>query len=72
MKKRVYDYICTHPDASIHDIASAIDKPEMEALNIVDALHGEGYITLSRIVPLSLENPDSCRYSATGKQYSGD
>ena len=72
MKKRVYDYICSHPDTSIHDIASAIDKPEMEALNIVDALHGEGYITLSRIVPLSLENSDSCRYSATGKQYSGD
>lgn len=72
MKKRVYDYICCHPDASIHDIASAIDKPEMEVLNIVDALHGEGYITLSRIVPLSLENSDSCRYSATGKQYFGD
>lgn len=72
MKKRVYDYICSHPDTSIHDIASAIDKPEMEALNIVDALHGEGYITLSRIVPLSLENSDSCRYSATGKQYFGD
>ncbi len=72
MKKRVYDYICCHPDASIHDIASAIDKPEMEVLNIVDALHGEGYITLSRIVPLSLENSDSCRYSVTGKQYSGD
>ena len=72
MKKRVYDYICSHPDASIHDIASAIDKPEMEALNIVDALHGEGYITLSRMVPLSLENSDSCRYSATVKQYFGD
>ena len=72
MKKRVYDYICSHPDASIHDIASAIDKPEIEALNIVDALHGEGYITLSRMVPLSLENSDSCRYSATGKQYFGD
>jgi len=72
MKKRVYDYICSHPDTSIHDIASAIDKPEMEALNIVDALHGEGYITLSRMVPLSLENSDSCRYSATGKQYFGD
>ena len=72
MKKRGYDYICSHPDTSIHDIASAIDKPEMEALNIVDALHGEGYITLSRMVPLSLENSDSCRYSATGKQYFGD
>lgn len=72
MKKRVYDYICSHPDTSIHDIASAIDKPEMEALNIVDALHREGYITLSRMVPLSLENSDSCRYSATGKQYFGD
>lgn len=72
MKKRVYDYICSHPDTSIHDIASAIDKPEMEALIIVDALHGEGYITLSRMVPLSLENSDSCRYSATGKQYFGD
>ena len=72
MKKRVYDYICSHPDANIHDIASAIDKPEMDALNIVDALHGEGYITLSRMVPLSLENSDSCRYSATGKQYFGD
>ena len=72
MKKSVYDYICCHPDTSIHDIASAIDKPEMDALNIVDALHGEGYITLSRMVPLSLENSDSCRYSATGKQYFGD
>lgn len=72
MKKRVYDYICSHPDASIHDIASAIDKPEMEVLNIENTLDREGYITLSRIVPLSPENFDSCRYSATGKQYSGD
>ena len=72
MKKSVYDYICSHPDANIHDIASAIDKPEMEVLNIVNTLDREGYITLSRMVPLSPENSDSCRYSATGKQYSGD
>ena len=72
MKKRVYDYICSHPDASIHDIASAIDKPEMDVLNIVNTLDREGYITLSRMVPLSPENSDSCRYSVTGKQYSGD
>lgn len=72
MKKRVYDYICSHPDASIHDIASAIDKPEIDVLNIENALDREGYITLNRIVPLSPENFDSCRYSATGKQYSGD
>lgn len=72
MKKYVYDYICCHPDASIHDIASAIDKPEMEVLNIVNTLDREGYVTLSRIVPLSPENSDSCRYSATGKQYFGD
>lgn len=72
MKKRVYDYICSHPDASIHDTASAIDKPEIDVLNIENALDREGYITLSRIVPLSPENFDSCRYSATGKQYSGD
>ena len=72
MKKSVYNYICSHPDASIHDIASAIDKPEMEVLNIVNTLDREGYITLSRMVPLSPENSDSCRYSATGKQYSGD
>lgn len=72
MKKRVYDYICSHPDASIHDIASAIDKPEIDVLNIENALDREGYITLSRIVPLSPENFDSCRYSTTGKQYFGD
>ena len=72
MKKRVYDYICSHPDTSIHGIASVMDKPEMEVLSIVDDLHGEGYITLSQIVPLSSENSDSCRYSANGKQYSGD
>ncbi len=72
MKKRVYDYICSHPDASIHDIASAIDKPEIDVLNIENALDREGYITLSRMVPLSPENFDSCRYSATGKQYFGD
>jgi len=72
MKKRVYDYICSHPDTSIHDIASAIDKPEIDVLNIENTLDREGYITLSRIVPLSPENFDSCRYSVTGKQYSGD
>lgn len=72
MKKRVYDYICSHPDTSIHDIASAIDKPEMEVLKTVNALYRDGYVTLSRIIPLSPENSDSCRYSATDKQYSGD
>lgn len=72
MKKSVYNYICSHPDTSIHDIASTIDKPEIDVLNIVNTLDREGYITLSRIVPLSLENSDSCRYSATGKQYFGD
>ena len=72
MKKSVYNYICSHPDTSIHDIASAIDKPEMEVLKTVNALYRDGYVTLSRIVPLSPENSDSCRYSATGKQYSGD
>ena len=72
MKKRVYDYICSHPDTSIHGIASVMDKPEMEVLKIVNTLDREGYITLSRAVSLSPENSDSCRYSATGKQYFGD
>lgn len=72
MKKSVYNYICTHPDTNIHDIAPVVNEPELEVLKTVDALYGEGYITLSRIVPLSPENSDSCRYSATGKQYSGD
>lgn len=72
MKKSVYDYIYNHPDVSIHDIAPAVNTPESEVLKIVNVLHREGYITLSRIVPLSPENSDSCRYSATGKQYSGD
>lgn len=72
MKKRVYDYICCHPDASIHDIAPAVNKPELEVLKTVNGLYREGYVTLSRIIPLSPENSDSCRYSATGKQYSSD
>lgn len=72
MKKRVYDYICCHPDANIHNIASAVNEPEMEVLKTVNALYSDGYVTLSRIVPLSPENSDSCRYSATGKQYFGD
>lgn len=72
MKKRVYDYISSHPNASIHDIASEVNKPELDVLKTVNALYREGYITLSRIAPLSPENSDSCRYSATGKRYSGD
>ena len=72
MKKSVYDYICSHPDANIHDIASAIDKPELEVLKTVNALYRDGYVTLRKIVPLSPENSDSCRYSATGKQDFGD
>ena len=72
MKKSVYDYIYGHPDASIYDIAPAVNKPELEVLKTVNVLYREGYVTLSRIIPLSPENSDSCRYSATGRQYSGD
>lgn len=72
MKKSVYNYICSHPDASIHDIAPVVNEPEWEVLKTVNALYSDGYVTLSRIVSLSPENSDSCRYSATGKQYSGD
>lgn len=72
MKKSVYDYIRNHPDASIRDIASAVNKPELDVLRAVTILHEEKYVTLSRIIPLSLENSDSCRYSVTGKQYSSD
>ena len=72
MKKRVYDFICTHPDTNIHDIAHVVNEPELEVLKTVNALYSDGYVTLSRIVPLSPENFDSCRYSVTGKQYSGD
>ena len=64
MKKSVYDYICSHPDANIHDIASAVNEPEFEVLKTINALYRDGYVTLSKIV--------SCRYSVTGKQYSGD
>ena len=66
MKKRVYDFICCHPDASIHAIAPAVNKTELEVLKTVNALYRDGYVTLSRIVPLSPEKSDSCRYSATG------
>lgn len=72
MKKRVYDFICTHPDTNIYDIAPVVNEPELEVLKTVNALYSDGYVTLSRIVPLSPENFDSCRYSATDKQYSGD
>ena len=72
MKKSVYNYICSHPDANIHDIASAVNSSELEALKIVIDLHGEGYITLRRIIPLSPENFASCHYSATSKQYPID
>ena len=72
MKKRVYDFICTHPDTNIHDIAPVENEPELEVLKTVNALYRDGYVTLSRIVPLSPENFNSCRSSVTGKQYSGD
>lgn len=72
MKKSVYDCICSHPDANIHDIAHAVNETELDVLKTVNALYRDGYVTLSRIVPLSPENSDSRRYSATGKKYSGD
>ena len=38
MKKRVYDFICTHPDTNIHDIAPVVNEPELEVLKTVNAL----------------------------------
>ena len=72
MKKSVYAYVRSHPDTNIHDIAPVVNEPELEVLKTVNALYSDGYVTLSRIVPLSPENFDSCRYTVTGKQYFGD
>ena len=47
MKKSVYDYIYVHPDTSIHDIAPAVKKPELEVLKTINVLYREGYVTLS-------------------------
>lgn len=43
MKKRVYDFICTHPDTNIHDIAPVVNEPELEVLKTVNALYRDGY-----------------------------
>ena len=67
MKKRVYDYICNHSHSSIHEIASALDMQELEALRIVHILMKEGHVRMDSPVPISSTNSDSCYYSVTGK-----
>ena len=67
MKKKIYDYVCNHSHSSIHEIASALDMQELEALRIVHILMKAGYVRMDSPVPISSTNSDSCYYSATGK-----
>ena len=46
MKKKIYDYVCKHSHSSIHEIASALDMQELEALRIVHVLMKEGYVRM--------------------------
>lgn len=57
MKKRVYDFICTHPDTNIHDIAPEVNEPELEVLKTVNKLveYSEGKCMLSPIGVLQAE-----------------
>ena len=67
MKKKIYDYVRNDSHSSIHEIASALDMQELEALRIVHILMKDRYVRMDSPVPISSTKRHSCYYSATGK-----
>lgn len=69
MKKKVYDFIKTHPHSSSNAVAQALDLPGFEVLKAIHELEKKAYLKMDTPVPLSQTNDNSNYYSATGKPF---
>ena len=72
MKKKIYDYISTHPHSRADTVAQSLDLPGLDVLKAIHELKRKAYLKLDAPVLLSPTNDDSNYYSATGKPYPED
>ena len=69
MKKKVYEFIKTHPHSSANKVAASLDLPGFEVLKAIHELEKKAYLKMDTPVPLSQTNDNSNYYSATGKPF---
>jgi len=72
MKKKVYEFIKTHPHSSANKVAASLDLPGLDVLKVILELTKDSYLKLDSPVPISRDNDCSNYYTATGKPYPKD
>ena len=70
MKKRVYDYIASHPNTSIRQCAEALHVPDLDAMRTILDLSKEGYLKCM-VLPLGNErDADTSSFYSVCKTYN--
>ena len=72
MKRKVFEYIESHPYSSVNDVAESLNLPGLEVQKAIRELKKESYLKLHSPVPLSPDTKCSNYYSATGKPFPKD
>ena len=69
MKKRVYDYIASHPNASVRQCAEALCVPDLDIMRTIQDLRQEGVLKCV-VLPLgNMLDADTSSFFAVCKVY---
>ena len=69
MKKKIYDFMCGKHNLSIHDISTSLCIDEVKVFSVINEFLTDGIVKLEKIVPIDINNDESCYYTLTGKSY---
>lgn len=69
MKKKIYDFMCGKHNLSIHEISASLGIDEVKVFNAINEFLTDGIVKLEKIVPIDINNDESCYYTLTGKSY---
>ncbi len=69
MKKKIYDFMCGKHNLSIYEISASLGIDEIKVLSVINEFLNDGIVRLGKIVPIDINNDESCYYTLTGKSY---
>ena len=72
MKKKVYNFIKSHPHSSANKVAVSLNLPGLDVLKTIHELMKESFLKMDSPIPLSPGNDNSNYYTVTGKPYPED
>ena len=71
MLNKVFNYVKSYPLCTTNEIAKALGLNGLDVLAALNELQERKFVKMT-ILPLSVKNNDSARYSITKKEYNDD